>query len=120
MHIAERVIVSEPEFSTMVAEALKDVEKPDFIVGPGRSGAIAAVYASYRLHRPFVPFGHPGGPEGSKVLVIDTVSMSGRTIRKAAARYERMGYVVMALTVVPRNQKRHHFWYENHGDSPKD
>lgn len=112
MSIPTSIVVTETEFSVMLDQALEGLEAPVFITGPGRSGAIAAVYASYRLHRPFVPFGHPGGPAGSTVLVIDTVSMSGRTIRKAVAKYERMGFVVRSLTVVPQNQKRHHFWFE--------
>jgi adenine/guanine phosphoribosyltransferase-like PRPP-binding protein len=108
----DRIVVSEAEFSKMVGDALTGVARPDFIVGPGRSGAVAAVYVSYRLHCPFVPFGHPGGAKGSSVLIVDTVSMSGRTIRRAAAKYERMGFAVSTLTIVPQNQKRHHFWYE--------
>jgi len=107
------VMVQEREFAGLVRTALQDLPAPDFIVGPGRSGAIAAVYASYHLHRPFVPYGHRGAEPGARVLVIDTVSMSGRTMRKAKGRYERLGYVVDAVTVVPPNQKRHHFWFEN-------
>lgn len=108
----ESVMVGEREFASLLADALKDVTPPAFIVGPGRSGAIAAVYASYHLHRPFVPYGHKGAEAGARVLVIDTVSMSGKTMRKAKSRYERLGYVVDAVTVVPQNQKRHHFWFE--------
>lgn len=108
----ESVMVEEREFASLLAAALKDVAPPDFIVGPGRSGAVAAVYASYHLHRPFVPYGHKGAEPGARVLVIDTVSMSGKTIRKAKSRYERLGYVVDAVTVVPQNHRRHHFWFE--------
>jgi adenine/guanine phosphoribosyltransferase-like PRPP-binding protein len=112
MLVPNSIVVSETEFSALVASALADEPTPDFIVGPGRSGAVAAVYASYRMHRPFVPYGHPGGPKGSTVLIVDTVSMTGGTIRKARAKYERMGFVVRTLTIVPENQKRHHFWFE--------
>lgn len=110
------IVVSENEFSTLVGLAIAEEPMPDFIVGPGRSGAVASVYVSYRMHRPFVPYGHAGGPKGSTVLIVDTVSMTGGTIRKARARYERMGFVVRTLTIVPENRKRHHFWFEYAND----
>lgn len=109
------ITISEAEFAEALRAALSGIDAPDFVTGPGRSGAIAAVYASYVLHRPFVPYGHKPGEDGASVLVIDTVAMSGRTIRKAEARYSRMNRRTTALTVYPQNDRRHHFWFESPG-----
>lgn len=78
----------------------------EFVTGPGRSGAIASVYASHYLGVPFLPYGAKP-PEGSKVLVVDTASQSGRTLRKACRKYEALRFV-FAYTEPPRVK----FWYE--------
>ena len=80
-----------------------------WVTGPGRSGAICSVYASYILGVPFVPYKHSATGLG---LVIDTTSQSGKTIRKALKVYERMCGSAMSLTVY-NTEERLHFWYEN-------
>lgn len=78
------------------------------VTGPGRSGAVAAVYASYILGVPFIPYGQvfPG-----HILVIDTVAQSGKTLRKAVAKLKKTHASVTALSVY-KQQERLHFWYE--------
>ena len=77
------------------------------VTGPGRSGAICAVYASYFLCIPFMPMGANTAPN-AKVLVIDTVEKTGRTLRKAGRRYPGSRVV----SVFGTQEERHHFWYE--------
>lgn len=78
------------------------------VTGPGRSGAIAAVYASHMLGIPFLPFGQPGP---SPILVIDTAQRTGATLRKAVRRYEELGMVAASLAVL-EEPPRVRFWYE--------
>ncbi len=103
-------VVSEAEFAERIRFVLADdpgLAKVGAVTGPGRSGAIASVYASHILHVPFIPYGatHPAhlGP----LLVIDTAIESGATLRKAARRYE--GALVVACYEEP---PRVSFWYE--------
>ena len=77
------------------------------VTGPGRSGAICAVYASYFLRIPYMPMGCNTAPK-AKVLVVDTVERTGRTLRKAARRYPDC----TAISVFGKQEDRHHFWYE--------
>jgi adenine/guanine phosphoribosyltransferase-like PRPP-binding protein len=107
------MLVSEAEFSATVRNTLSGKMRPDFVTGPGRSGAVAAVYASYALSAPYIPHSTRPAEPGETMLVIDTVSMSGRTIRKAASRWKRLGYEVEALVLYSSPTIRHHFWYEN-------
>lgn len=105
-------IVGEPEFAARLRDMLGgDRIAPDigWVTGPGRSGAIAAVYASHMLAIPFVPFGSSAPPELGRVLIIDTARQSGRTLRKAAKRYEAADPLVLwAYDEPPRVA----FWYE--------
>lgn len=87
------------------------------VTGPGRSGAVAAAYASYLTGRPFVPYGQPHpGP----ILIVDTASMSGRTIRKARSRYKKMGIQAYTLPIYASPHTRYKFWYERPVDNPVD
>jgi len=98
-------IVSEAEFrSRLVTKLTPFIGVFDYVVGPGRSGAVAAVYASHFLGIPFVPYkckavGNP--------LVVDTASMTGRTIRKASRVYDNATGCFMYL-----EGPRVKFWYE--------
>ena len=47
-------IVSEGEFSKAIKDKLSGIDC-DCVTGPGRSGAIASVYASHILKIPFLP-----------------------------------------------------------------
>lgn len=106
--------VSEPEFADRMRQCAPP-ERPDFVTGPGRSGTVAAVYASYLLGVPFVPWDcpHPGG----RVLIVDTAAMTGRTIRKAAARYARRYPAVDTFVAFSESDQRHHFWFERMADN---
>ena len=79
-------IVSEGEFAAAIRTALQGVEVGS-VTGPGRSGAVAAVYASHILGVPFIPYGQPAPKGLGRILVIDTAEESGATLRKAGRRY---------------------------------
>jgi hypothetical protein len=103
-------IVSEEEFSVRIQEILQDVPKDyGWVTGPGRSGAIAAVYASHLLRIPFLPYGCFAEEKLGNVLLVDTARESGRTIQKAANKYEDRNPIVrIAFEEPPRVA----FWYE--------
>lgn len=79
------------------------------VTGPGRSGAIAAVYASHMLAVPFIPYGGNAPVALGRVLVIDTARMSGKTLRKAHSRYSYANPVVLWCYDEPPLVS---FWYE--------
>ena len=103
-------IVTEAQFAARMRELLADApESLGWVTGPGRSGAIAAVYASHMLAIPFVPYGWAAPASLGRALIIDTARQSGRTLRKAAKRYEAADpLVVWAYDEPPRVA----FWYE--------
>lgn len=105
--------VEEPEFAARMA-AVTELARPDFVTGPGRSGAVAAVYASYALGVPFLPWmDEPAALRpGNRVLIVDTASMSGRTMRRATNRYLGLGYEVDSFVAFDEREQRHHFWFE--------
>lgn len=103
--------ITEPEFTAALRAALETsllAGTARSVTGPGRSGAVAAVYASHMLGVPFLPFGQPGP---SPVLVIDTAEQSGATMRRAVRRYEAMGLLAAGLSVF-NEPPRVRFWYE--------
>lgn len=102
-------IVSEKEFATRLQECLVGLSDVGSVTGPGRSGAIAAVYASHLLRIPFIPYGQAAPASLGSILVIDTAMESGATLRKAARRYAESHPVVIALFHEP---PRVQFWYE--------
>lgn len=80
------------------------------VTGPGRSGAVAAVYASYRLGIPFIPYGEMDLPDKLKpILIIDTALKSGRTLRKAMKKYSTNLGIAVYNEIT---DGRVHFWYE--------
>jgi len=101
------MIVSEQEFREALKNKLKGITAK-CVTGPGRSGAIAAVYASYYLKIPFIPFNTlcPLKP----ILVVDTAEMSGATLRKASRRYGLKDSLSIAIF---QETSRIKFWYEN-------
>ena len=108
------MIVSEQEFSVLIKQLLSNPYYKKFksVTGPGRSGAIASVYASYILHIPFVPY-NDNVPAGIQpVLIIDTVENSGRTLRKASSRYTKLD-INNETAFVIKEPPRRHFYYEN-------
>lgn len=98
-------LVTEDEFRTELQVKLWDMHGLyDYVTGPGRSGAVASVYASHYLGIPFVPYKHKSTGD---VLIVDTASQSGRTLRKASMFYGG------ADTVHIYNEPpRVRFWYE--------
>lgn len=103
-------IVSEAEFAQRIysisAEVPGDV---GWVTGPGRSGAVAAVYASHLLGIPFVPYGSSAPLALGRCLLVDTARESGRTLRKAERRYQDADpFVWVGFEEPPRVA----FWYE--------
>ena len=99
-------LVTEKEFRTEIQVKLFDMRGVyDYVAGLGRSGAIAAVYASHFLGIPFVPYKHKSHGD---VLVIDTAAQSGRTLRKASRVYG--GADTLCIYNEP---PRVRFWYED-------
>lgn len=104
-------IVSEPEFHARLVEVLADLPADQIgnVTGPGRSGAVAAVYASHKLGVPFIPFGSRCPTHLGRLLIIDTARESGATLRKAERRYaDAKPFVVACFEEPPRVA----FWYE--------
>lgn len=79
------------------------------VTGPGRSGAIAAVYTSHILGIPFLPYGSIPKSELYPILLIDTATESGKTLRKIRRKYWMVPYYSMAIYAEP---PRVAFWYE--------
>lgn len=105
-------IISEPEFNERINEILVDVKNIGSVTGPGRSGSIAAVYASHILGVPYIPFNSNAPNELGRLLIIDTARESGATLRKAVNRYLRqIGLEVVSL-VCYEEPPRVAFWYE--------
>ena len=84
-----------------------------FVTGPGRSGAIAAVYASHYLGVPFKPHKAGNYERDESVLIVDTVEYTGRTLRRAAKWYQRHNLEPTVAFAV-KETKGHYFkmWYE--------
>lgn len=104
-------VVSEAEFNQRIREVLADERVLDIgaVVGPGRSGAIAAVYASHILGIPFIPYGQKHPQHLGRLLIIDTATDSGATLRKAGRKYEGPTPLIIACYHEP---PRVMFWYE--------
>lgn len=101
--------VTEPEFRARLAEVLASLPPVGSVTGPGRSGAVAAVYASHLLGVPFTPYGSRCPLHLGRLLLIDTARESGATLRKAERRYREADPVVVACYEEP---PRVAFWYE--------
>jgi len=104
-------IVEEAEFRQRIGAALTSASNDiGAVTGPGRSGAVAAVYASHILQVPFIPYGQePDIAHLGRLLIIDTAEASGGTIRKAARKYR--AYDPETITVF-KEPPRVAFWYE--------
>jgi len=104
-------IVSQSEFSERLEQVLDDLPPIDYVTGPGRSGAIASVYASYMLRVPFVPYG--SFIPDQRALIVDTAINTGKTLRKASRHYGDAPFVYAF-----REPPRVHFWYECLEETP--
>lgn len=102
-------IITEEQFrAALIAklEPLRGIIKG--VIGPGRSGAIASVYASHYLRAAWLPATMGLLPSILRpLLVIDTAAMSGASLRKIAKRFEAEHS--MAIFDEPPRVK---FWYE--------
>ena len=107
-------IVSEAEFSGAIRLRLLGV-KARAVVGPGRSGAVASVYASHILGVPFFPYGTACPDHLRPLLIVDTARKSGATLRKAERRYGGDCVVVHVFDEPPRLR----FWYEPEAHNEK-
>jgi hypothetical protein len=105
-------IIPEHEFSKKMLDILTS-EQGNFnagcVTGVGRSGAIAAVYASHMLSIPFIHYGAKIPPHLGRLLIIDTARLSGRTLRKAAKKYAANKPAMLWIYDEP---PRVMFWYE--------
>lgn len=106
-------IVSESEFHEKVKAVTQNMQAANYgcVTGPGRSGAIAAVYVSHKLGIPFIPYGQDIPAKLQPVLVVDTASWTGRTARKAARRYNTPSWIAFYKE---RPVEMVKFWYEEH------
>jgi hypothetical protein len=112
------LLISEQDFSIELTKVLKEYKLEDVgsVTGPGRSGAIASVYASHLLRIPFIPYGSKIPTHLGRLLIIDTATESGATLRKAKRRYEYANPIVIAVYNEP---PRVHFWYEACNPKPQ-
>lgn len=104
-------IISEREFAAVVAMQAPRLGPVAAVTGPGRSGAIAAVYVSHTLGIPFIPFKATWRAGHEHILIADTATESGATLRKAAAWYRRRGQYVITHAFY-HEPPRVRFWYE--------
>lgn len=104
-------VITEPEFATALRRRLL-ITGVKSVTGPGRSGAIASVYASHMLGLPWIPYGDPCPQHLRPLLIVDTAMKTGRTMRKAYRRYEDGTAIGIAVFNEP---PRVRFWYEDEG-----
>ncbi len=98
-------IITEKEFNDRLEDTFIENDY-ELVTGPGRSGAITAVYVSHKFGIPFLPYKQI--VVGKKIIVVDTTINTGRTLRKASKFYNNSDkYYVFG------NQERYYFWYEN-------
>lgn len=102
-------IISEQEFRTHLILILNNIRYMGFksVSGPGRSGAVAGVYASHYLHIPFITKAVDISAELQPHLVIDTAISSRKTLKKAH-RKANAAYSIAIFQEPPRVK----FWYE--------
>lgn len=104
--------VAEAEFAERLRAVLSSTSATadvGAVTGPGRSGAVAAVYASHMLGVPFIPYGQKAPTHLGRLLIVDTARESGATLRKAERRYSGTTPLVLVAFEEP---PRVHFWYE--------
>lgn len=109
------VDISEYEFRIALEINLSLIELNNFkyVTGPGRSGAISAVYASHILRVPYIPYKSKSVKIGS-ILIVDTVTHTGKTMEKAIKYYNDYNPKCICLFNEPPFLK---FWYES--DKPQ-
>ena len=109
------MIVAESPFKFSLSRSLHDLRgKFRAVIGPGRSGAVASVYASHFLGIPFVSEGDWDKIpyKLSPVLIVDTAKKTGRTMRKLASKLRGVG-IVSERVAIFNEPPRWTFWYED-------
>lgn len=101
------MVISESDFATALRERLCGIAARA-VTGPGRSGAIASVYASHMLGIPFLPYGVFCPEHLRPLLIVDTARKSGVTLHRAARKYGEPCILVHVFDEPPRVR----FWYE--------
>lgn len=115
--LRETRVVSEEEFRETARYFARVCEgQYKAVTGPGRSGAVAAVYFSHLLKIPFIPYKSLPPKTLTPLLIVDTAMMSGRTLRKAYNFYMR-NEIFCEYTWLYQEPPRVKFWYENIGDN---
>lgn len=102
-------VISENEFRERLYSILDSFDTSQFgsVTGPGRSGAVAAVYTSHYLGIPFIPYKSKYPENLGKLLIVDTARQSGETLRKASRKYGD-AFTIACFEEPPRVA----FWYE--------
>lgn len=80
-------IISEREFNERLVEVLTPfIGQYKSVMGPGRSGAVASVYASHFLEIPWLPPTSNIPDHLRPVLVVDTAVLTGHTLKRFIGR----------------------------------
>lgn len=101
--------ITEDQFRERIGNVLADAGDVGAVTGPGRSGAVASVYASHLLGVPFIPYGQKHPQHLGRLLIVDTARESGATLRKAERKYAGCTPLVLVAYEEP---PRVVFWYE--------
>lgn len=104
-------VVGEQEFRANLRVRMQGMDLADVgaVTGPGRSGAVAAVYVSHLLGVPFIPYGQQAPAALGRLLIADTARQTGATLRKAMRRYSASDPLELVVFEEP---PRVAFWYE--------
>jgi len=94
--------------------------KFDVIIGLTRGGLIPAICLSHKLDTPILPFNphllHANGDErekinlpispviGRRILVVDEISDTGKTLSKCTKFFEKRGYITTTTVVYTNKQ----------------
>ena len=110
-------VISEEEFRYKIEQYHSYLREPKWrsgtvVTGPGRSGAVAATYVSHFAGIPFTPYGVELPSSIDHVIVVDTATNSGRTLRKAVREYNQNHSVTPIAFYDERSFGRLKFWYE--------
>lgn len=102
--------VSEQEFRERANEVLSPLMgQYKSVMGPGRSGAVASVYASHLLEIPWLPATASVPLHLRPVLVVDTAVLTGHTLKRFAGKVgAKKALAVFHEPPIVR------FWYEKH------
>jgi hypothetical protein len=110
--------ISQEEFETELKMKLEPFRgKVHSVIGPGRSGAIASVFASYYLGIPWLPQRHHSIKKIlAPVLIVDTAEKTGKNLRRCRnfifPPSLRSDCITISIFKEPPNVR---FWFEMKG-----